>query len=220
MLREQARRSDITATALSMVLKPAGVSHANLFGPAPVLTCQILLSPDIHENARWSAALDTWRWLHGGPAVPPAVELARLLRDAAASLEDRLAAAHAVLDALVWRDRERPARTAPGWLADVAEHLRARLDADGPIRIPEVARMAGVHPVHLARVFREHEGCTIATWVRRRRLQRLATAMPGPEPLSRLAYQHGFADHSHMAREFRRETGTTPGAYRDLVGDS
>jgi len=35
-----------------------------------------------------------------------------------------------------------------------------------------------------------------------------------PAPLAEVAAAHGFYDQSHLVREFRRETGLTPRAYR------
>src|SRR3954470_19064583 len=50
----------------------------------------------------------------------------------------------------------RPARRPPAWLACATELLRDRF-ADAP-SATEIAAAVGVHPVHLARVFRAHHG--------------------------------------------------------------
>jgi AraC family transcriptional regulator len=101
----------------------------------------------------------------------------------------------------------------PPWLRRVDEAIRAGFR--GSIRTSELATIAGVHPVHLASVFRARRGGTIADAVRALRIadarERLAR---GSEPLAQIALACGFANQSHFAREFRRVTGVTPSAYR------
>ena len=83
------------------------------------------------------------------------------------------------------------------------------------MRVAEFARAAGVHPVHLARVFRQYLGCTPGDYLRRPRLERAAVLLrETPRPLSDVALSCGFADQSHLANAFKRHTGVTPGAYR------
>jgi AraC family transcriptional regulator, transcriptional activator of pobA len=38
------------------------------------------------------------------------------------------------------------------------------------------------------------------------------------QPINEIAYDLGFADPSHFARFFRKQTGTTPQAFRDQGG--
>ena len=87
------------------------------------------------------------------------------------------------------------------------------------VRVTELARAAGVHPVHLARVFRQHLGCTPGEYLRRRRLERAAVLLrETARPLSDVALHCGFADQSHLAHAFRRHAGVSPGAYRRHAG--
>ena len=107
-------------------------------------------------------------------------------------------------------------RADPPWLARVVERLRD----DVPERpsVSSLAAEAGVHPVHLARVFRRSRGETIASYVRRIRVQRAARLLAGRnqafENIAAIAAGAGFADQSHMTRAFRRVTGTTPAMLR------
>jgi AraC-like DNA-binding protein len=108
------------------------------------------------------------------------------------------------------------ARAAPAWLARARDLLHDRFAA--PPRPSEVAREAGVHPMHLARAFRAHYGASMGEFVRRRRLEwameRLARS---DDPIATIALQAGFADQSHLTRLLRRHTGVTPRRYRDAV---
>lgn len=104
-------------------------------------------------------------------------------------------------------------RRAPDWLRSVQETVHDRFLE--PLHTEELARCAGVHPIHLARVFRAHLGSTIGEYQRGLRLdwaaQRLADS---DDPIAEVALAAGFADQSHFSRVFRLETGSTPGAYR------
>lgn len=101
----------------------------------------------------------------------------------------------------------------PRWLAVARELLDDRCGE--AVSIAELARTAGVHPVHLARVFRQHMGCTPSDYLRKRRLERAATLLRATRrPLSDIALHCGFVDQSHFANAFKRFTGSTPRAYR------
>jgi len=106
-------------------------------------------------------------------------------------------------------------RTAPPWLVTVVDYLHAR--ATEEIEIEELARLAGVHPGHLTRVFRTRHGCSIGEYVRRLRIDRAAHELAeSPRPIAAIAASLGFADQSHFSRVFARVTGLTPGRYRKL----
>lgn len=53
---------------------------------------------------------------------------------------------------------------------------------------------------------------------RARRLERAAVEIASTdEPISLIAERAGFADHSHLTREFARATGTTPRRFREQI---
>jgi AraC family transcriptional regulator len=217
MLRETACRTEVTARPLSLVVKPAGVPHADVFGPEPVTTCQILLRPEVHDCQRWRDAVSRWRWVVGGPGVRAALGLARALRAPDADLQELRENVAAVLDALGGHPR---LTSAPGWLPRIIGLLQTQIAGGAEhIRVAEAAAVAGVHPVHLSRVFQGHFGCTVSAWIRRRRVQWAAAQLAATDrPLSEVASRAGFADHSHMNRTFRRETALLPSEFRRFVG--
>jgi AraC family transcriptional regulator len=86
--------------------------------------------------------------------------------------------------------------------------------ADG-VSIAAIAAEAGVHPVHLARMFRACYGTSPGSYARRVRLDRAAERLAATDvPLAEVATDAGFADQSHFTRAFRRHTGLPPGRYR------
>ena len=108
------------------------------------------------------------------------------------------------------------ARRAPRWLSQVRAQLHARYEQ--VIRVTDLAHEAGVHPVHLARVFRRHHGCTVGKYVQRLRVEHACGALTeSGTSLSAIALETGFSDQAHFTRRFKEVTGVSPGVYRKLV---
>jgi AraC family transcriptional regulator len=109
-----------------------------------------------------------------------------------------------------------PEKSAPRWFHRVKERLHA--DFREHLRIRDLARDAGVHPVHLARVFRKIENRTPGDYQQRLQVRAACELLRDPEwPLAAIAAECGFADQSHLTRTFRRMTGTTPARFRRAI---
>jgi AraC family transcriptional regulator len=95
----------------------------------------------------------------------------------------------------------------------VCELVHARFCEN--LALGDLAAAAGVHPAHLARTFRRCYGCTVGDYVRNLRTERARQELrTSDRPLAELALALGYADQSHFATAFRRQTGMTPGAFR------
>ena len=104
---------------------------------------------------------------------------------------------------------------APPWLARATELVRASFLER--LRLSDIASEVGVHPGHLARVFRRRHHESLGTYVRRLRLDWAARRLTeSNESLSEVALGAGFADQSHLTRAFKRYLGLTPARYRHL----
>jgi AraC family transcriptional regulator len=101
----------------------------------------------------------------------------------------------------------------PRWLARVRDILHERFRA--PPALAEMAREVGVHPVHLARVFRRRFACTVGEYVRRLRIQFACRelALTGCS-LVDIALAAGFCDQSQFCRAFRQQLGMTASQFR------
>lgn len=111
------------------------------------------------------------------------------------------------------RDQRRDAGAPPAWLLSVQERLHAEFVQ--PPRLEELARVAGVHPMHLTRGFRRLTGMSVGGYVRRLRLEWCADRLVHSSlPLSEIALRAGYSDQSHFTREFHRWSGLTPRGYR------
>lgn len=104
-------------------------------------------------------------------------------------------------------------RHPPSWL----KHIHATISRKvvSPASVAEYARIAGVHPAHLARSFRACYGVSIGEYARNIRVQRAANLIVSSSfRLADIAAECGFADHAHMTNCFRRYFGLTPSEYR------
>jgi len=81
----------------------------------------------------------------------------------------------------------------------------------GVLRVDELAERSGRTVRWLQRRFRHHVGLSPKAVIRRHRLQEVALQVErGDAPdLADLAYRLGYADQSHLARDFRAVTGLT-----------
>lgn len=209
-------RGDRTKSpATSVRCVPAGKYHANSYGDAP---CRCLLIEFEAEQARRIGAYSDI--LSTSAAYGPSDSLSIVARQIYAEFTspDLMAplAIESLLLAAIARASRRVrsgARSAPRWLLRIRDAIEASY-RDG-VAISTVSVAEGVHPVHAARMFRRHFGCTPSGFARMRRLQFAAEALrTRTDALSTIACDAGFADQSHLTREFRRAFGVTPAQFR------
>ncbi len=112
--------------------------------------------------------------------------------------------------------REPGAQMPPGWLKVLKEKLHA--DFRGKLSVAALAEDVDMHPVHVARVFRRHHGCSLGEYVRRLRIEAACRDLTDADtPLAQIALQAGFSAQSHFCAAFKRVVGITPTEYRDAL---
>jgi AraC-like DNA-binding protein len=82
------------------------------------------------------------------------------------------------------------------------------------VTLERLARLAGLSPFHFSRLFREQFGMPPHAFQNQVRVARAKSLLATGFAVSRVAAQTGFADQSHLTRQFKRLTGVTPGQYR------
>jgi len=93
---------------------------------------------------------------------------------------------------------------------DYIQHHLARA-----ITLDDLAGQAGMSRFHFARRFRSATGTTPHEFLLQQRVKRARTMLERTNtPLPEIARECGFADQSHLTREFKKRVGMTPGAYR------
>src|ERR1051326_6035396 len=104
---------------------------------------------------------------------------------------------------------ESHAGSAPRWFLRGKERLHE--DFREPLRMRDLARDAGVHPVHLARVFRKLEHRTPGDYQQRLQIRAACELLRSLDwPLAAIGAECGYADQSHFSLRVRRIAGTTP----------
>jgi AraC family transcriptional regulator len=197
------------------IFNPAGVSHTGAVGMHGATLFTIELRSDFlaqlqarvptHPVADCGSGAIFWAGLRAYSAFK-------------ARAGDLLTIESHVLEMLAALDKDecKPrGKAAPLWFQNLKERLRA--DYQHNLSMAELAAQAGVHPVHLARVFRSQLGQTPGDYVRHLRVRTACDLLRDREfPLAAIAAECGFADQSHFTRIFKRAAGTTPGEFRKL----
>jgi AraC-like DNA-binding protein len=100
----------------------------------------------------------------------------------------------------------------------VRGYLAANASEQTPASILE--EIAGADRFTIARHFRWAFGTSPDRYRTLRRLALARTAIENGQPLARAAAEAGFADQSHMTRQFKRTYGVTPARWIALTGGS
>jgi AraC-like DNA-binding protein len=142
-------------------------------------------------------------------------QLHRLLESPATALQQQTVWRELVLS-LLQRHAAVPDAGKPGKehraVSLAKELLQAQLTA--PPSLEALAAAVNLSPFHFARVFRRATGMPPHTWLMQQRIARArALLQSGCLPLD-VAMQLGFADQSHLSRQFKQVYGVGPGAYR------
>ena len=84
-----------------------------------------------------------------------------------------------------------------------------------PIRIQDLARLAGLSAGQFSRSFHLRFGVTARRYLATRRMEFAKSQLLTTDlPLVEIALQCGMSDQSHFAKTFRRVVGTTPSQWR------
>jgi len=201
------------ATPGCVIVHPAGEHHAEVHDAVCTRLLTIEIEPGLLRDLRPATRALDEPWHREDFAV--AAVASRVCRD----LDDEDASAEldiesTILEMLATLDRRRTLdSTGARWLSRVRDCLEA--SPASPPGMRRLAELAGVHPMHLARVFRRQFGCSVGAYARRLRVGRaVALLQEGALELAAIAQETGFADQSHMTRLVLAQTGLTPGAWR------
>ena len=199
------------AAAPFLVFDPPGTTHGDRFADDTGAFLAISLTAPVFAEACAAEALPG-----DACALPHPAALAaalRLAREIGGGVDA------AALEASAWelvgaaRPSER-SRATPRWARTAYEAVMDEA-ADAALSVGRIAAQVGVHPVHLARVFRRAWGCTPGDLMRWRRLERSCELLERTRlPLAEIALSVGFVDQAHMTHAFRARYGWTPGQWR------
>jgi AraC family transcriptional regulator len=210
---ESAGGAACEARSGALLFHPPGESHADEIRSADTLLLNIAL------GGAWAGRLGQLGERERPRPGRQSAAAARLARRVATELSARDSVSGLAIEGLVLTllaevgrspgfMRGGPPRWLPVALEFIRAHFREHIDHDA------LARIAGVHPTHLARAFHGATGRTVTGHVHRLRIEWARERVARGAPLADVALDAGFADQAHFTRVFRRETGSTPSGYR------
>jgi AraC family transcriptional regulator len=193
---EEAEHRTTVAGAGWARARPRGVRHTNRFGPHGAVVLTII--PDQPAFERFPRR---WRWLESAVAYRAGLRVLASGEDALihllATLSEHRVNGAALRGAMMARQ--------------MLEHSAARLS------ITSLARQLGLHPVYLARQFRRAFGVSMREYQTILMVRRAIQAvLSDGASLTRIAFDCGFADQSHMCRAFRSVAGWRPSSLQRL----
>ena len=199
----------------SVLMKPIGTDHADQYGSRGARCLIIKVDPKKLESIRaFSRVLDQSIHIRDGLLAALAMRLYKefKLMDSASpfSIEGLILE---MLGHFVRHHPESGSSTPPHWLRTAETMIREH--SAGGLSSLGIASTVGVHPSHLARMFRKFYGCTIGDYLRRVRLERAAQELVhGHTSLAEVSLAAGFYDQSHLTKAFQSKFGMTPARYR------
>lgn len=101
-------------------------------------------------------------------------------------------------------------------LLPVVRHLETHFNE--PLNLDKVAALACLSPYHFHRIFKAVMGETLNEYLRRLRLEAIASTLFYQKPsVTAIALEYGFSSSQSLAKAFRQHFGLTPSQVRDCV---
>ena len=97
--------------------------------------------------------------------------------------------------------------------AYIKEHLAERITLD------QVATQVYLSKSYFCRIIKNELGCTFTEYVNRLRIERSKNLLRSTRmSIAEISIAVGFDDQSYFTRIFKKQTGTSPGKYREQRG--
>jgi AraC family transcriptional regulator len=208
---ESFSRSAYHCDPRSIILKPPGEPHRNRYGDggAHCLIIEIkknLLgaSPDL---SRLFGSVSLLEWSSATVAPHQMLRELRIMDTASAlSIEGF---AFELMGEMLRQKQRRGGPIEPACLHVASEFLHDNFSR--PICLRDVAEAAGVHPAHLAKLFRRFHRCSVGQHLRLLRLRWALRAISATRsPMAQIALAAGFCDQAHFSNVCKRVTGISP----------
>jgi AraC family transcriptional regulator, arabinose operon regulatory protein len=150
-------------------------------------------------------------------------EIFRLMQAESSSSAAWIHVQTSTLLALCWEERQQHPLSAmdllPAPVERTVQHMR--LYYHKPLRISDLADVAGMSPSHFTRVFRAALGSSPIDWLRHYRIQQAKRRLlESQDPVKDVARQVGYSDQFYFSKDFKRFTLLSPTIYRETEGGS
>ncbi|MGV3616253.1 MAG: helix-turn-helix transcriptional regulator [Fimbriimonas sp.] len=203
---DEGSRSEWTVPALGLIFHPAAAVHRSRLGPGGARGINLELSDTwLEAHGVRPRDLGEHRVAHSDGLRTAVLRLARSYTPAPFGRQELLDTAVEILEEF---SQPGPAQPSAPWLKRVEERMRAEYRQ--PIGLAELAREADVHPMHLARVFRQRNGRSVTEHLQRLRLLDAVDNVLAGDSVGSAALDAGFADQFHFSRMLKAHFGYSP----------
>lgn len=191
-----------------MIFHPRGEMHTNRFYDTDVRCFNIQPASQMLERVNFNASIDLANATVTNLVHRLYGEFIRFDKFSHLSIEGLFLE----MAAEISRARTIKQTAVAPWLARVKEILHERFAEN--LTLENIAREVSVHPVYLARAFRQKFQCTVGDYVRAVRVEYARQELSNSKKsLAEIAYLAGFASQSHFSTVFKRCTGVTPAQF-------
>ena len=204
-------------TQHTVLVRPAGVRHADLVSPSGAKCFLIEFEQSLFDT------LPEFRRALQQPTFHRIGAMSHLAQRAYREWQYDDSASQLSIQALVIemaahliRQRGSAQRfREPYWLRKVKQRLDD--DYENCPNLLQLSDIANVHPTHLARQFRRCYRKSVGEYLRQRRVDAAIKLLTESDlSLAEIANATGFAHQAHLTFVFKRFMGATPGEYRRL----
>ena len=202
----------------TLSFRPAGIPHQDEVGPQGVRFFDMEIGPEWQQHMRDAGGSLTFPTdeVGGGELLWTAMKVFYETRQPIVEHDIYLDSLLAELMAGVAHLPTERATDGPNWLRRTLDKIHEQYCQK--LTLDELSLEAGVHPVHLSRIFRKSKRVGIGDYIRRLRVKAACERMLDPEAsLADISFDTGFADQSHFTRTFAGLTGISPNRFRQLL---
>lgn len=205
----------------SLLIKPAGESHANQYGDAGAHCLVIEVLPrKLAVIQKSSGLFDAPAHIRGGALTTIAKKIYKEFQmmhsdDTASDLMIEGLMLEMLAEATRQNIRASSSGIPPYWLRVVRNFIHENFLER--ISLSKVAESVSVNPAHVARMFRKHYGCTIGDYARRLKIEFAVRELAETDlSLVEISSSAGFCDQSHFTNAFKIYIGMTPAEFRAM----
>jgi AraC family transcriptional regulator len=204
-------RSAFHCNPRSIILKPPGEPHRNRYGDQGAHCLIIEIKKNLlGASPNLSSLFGSVSHLEcNSTTVAPSRMLRELRIMDTASVLSIEGLAFELMGEMLREKQRRGGPIEPACLHAASEFLHDNFSK--PIRLRDVAGAAGVHPAHLAKLFRRFRCCSVGEYLRLLRLRWALRAISASRsPIAQIALEAGFCDQAHFSNVCKRITGISP----------
>jgi len=208
-LQESHGSQSINATRGSLVIKPNHVIHENIFGSKPVRS----LSINFHDEHLFTRHFKNWEWFKHPKVNLLGIRFWSEARNIKS--EESLMRCFNEFLSTVETLRRNDATVPVHWIEELRKLIEEGVcDAEN---IYLLSKKLCLHRVYVSRAFKKYNAVSPVEF---RKYVKISAAFFDltltKKSLAGIAYDSGFADQSHMTREFIKIFGLAPGQFRKL----